>query len=80
MLPTKKDRQANADVRTYGTAGNNYQLDIYAGPGSYGGPVLNTAGKVVRLISLLSIASMLPSQSPVSFVHELLTPQRNSPQ
>ncbi len=81
LLPTKKDRQANADVRTYGTAGNNYQLDIYAGPGSYGGPVLNTAGKVIGLISLLSTSAQhVAFAVPVSYVHELLTPQRNSPQ
>jgi hypothetical protein len=31
LLPAKKDQQANADVKTYDTVGNTYQLDIYAG-------------------------------------------------
>jgi serine protease Do len=79
LLPTKKDRQANADVKTYDTAGNNYQLDIYAGPGSYGGPVLNSAGKVIGLISLLSTSAQhVAFAVPVSYVHELLQPQRNA--
>ena len=78
LLPAKKDRQANADVRTYGTAGNNYQLDIYAGPGSYGGPVLNSAGKVIGVISLLSTSAQhVAFAVPVSYVRELLQPQRN---
>lgn len=79
LLPTKSDRQANADVRTYDTAGNNYQLDIYAGPGSYGGPVLNTSGKVIGLISLLSTSAQhVAFAVPISYVHELLQPQRNA--
>jgi serine protease Do len=81
LLPTKKDRQANADVKTYATAGNNYQLDVYAGPGSYGGPVINGSGKVIGLISLLSTSAQhVAFAVPVSYVHELLTPQRNTPQ
>jgi serine protease Do len=79
LLPTKKTREANADVRTYDTAGNNYQLDIYAGPGSYGGPVLNSAGKVIGLISLLSTSAQhVAFAVPISYVHELLQPQRNA--
>jgi len=79
LLPTKKDRQANADVRTYDTAGNNYQLDIYAGPGSYGGPVLNMSGKVIGLISLLSTSAQhVAFAVPISYVHELLHPQPNA--
>jgi serine protease Do len=79
LLPTKKSREANADVRTYDTAGNNYQLDIYAGPGSYGGPVLNSAGKVIGLISLLSTSAQhVAFAVPISYVHELLQPQRNA--
>jgi serine protease Do len=79
LLPTKKDRQANADVKTYDTAGNNYQLDIYAGPGSYGGPVLNSAGKVIGVISLLSTSAQhVAFAVPVSYVRELMQPQRNA--
>jgi serine protease Do len=79
LLPTKKDQQANADVKTYDTVGNTYQLDIYAGPGSSGGPVLNSAGKVIALDSLRSSSAQhVAFAVPVSYVHELLQPQRNA--
>jgi S1-C subfamily serine protease len=78
LLPAKKDQQANADVKTYGTVGNTYQLDIYAGPGSSGGPVLNSAGKVIALDSLRSSSAQhVAFAVPISYVHELLQPQRN---
>jgi serine protease Do len=79
LLPTKKDQQANADVKTYDTVGNTYQLDIYAGPGSSGGPVLNSAGKVIALDSLRSSSAQhVAFAVPISYVHELLQPQRNA--
>jgi serine protease Do len=79
LLPTKKDKQANADVKTYDTVGNTYQLDIYAGPGSSGGPVLNSAGKVIALDSLRSSSAQhVAFAVPISYVHELLQPQRNA--
>jgi serine protease Do len=78
LLPAKKDQQANADVKTYDTVGNTYQLDVYAGPGSSGGPVLNSAGKVIALDSLRSSSAQhVAFAVPVSYVHELLQPQRN---
>jgi hypothetical protein len=81
MLPTKKDRQANADVHTYGTVGNTYQLDVYAGPGSSGGPILNSSGKVIALDSLRSSSAQhVAFAVPISYVHELLQPQRNPSQ
>jgi serine protease Do len=81
LLPAKNDRQANADVRTYGTVGDTYQLDIYAGPGAAGGPVLNTAGKVIALDSLRSrSAQHVAFAVPVSYVNELLQLQRNRSQ
>jgi len=79
LLPTKNDKQANADVKTYDTVGNTYQLDIYAGPGSSGGPVLNSAGKVIALDSLRSSSAQhVAFAVPISYVHELLQPQRNA--
>jgi serine protease Do len=79
LLPAKKDQQANADVKTYATVGNTYQLDIYAGPGSSGGPVLNSAGKVIALDSLRSSSAQhVAFAVPISYVRELLQPQRNA--
>jgi serine protease Do len=79
LLPTNKDKQASTDVKTYDTVGNTYQLDIYAGPGSSGGPVLNSAGKVIALDSLKSnSAQHVAFAVPISYVHELLQPQRNA--
>ena len=79
LLPAKKDQQANADVKTYATVGNTYQLDIYAGPGSSGGPVLNSAGKVIAIDSLRSSSAQhVAFAVPISYVHELLQPQRNA--
>jgi len=81
LVPAKKSKQANADVRTYDTVGNTYQLDIYAGPGSSGGPVLNSAGKVIALDSLRSSSAQhVAFAVPVSYVHELLQLQRNPSQ
>ncbi len=81
LLPAKKDKQANADVHTYGTVGDTYQLDIYAGPGAAGGPVLNSAGKVIALDSLRSsTAQHVAFAVPVSYVNELLQLQRNRSQ
>jgi len=81
LLPAKKDKQANADVHTYGTVGDTYQLDIYAGPGAAGGPVLNSAGKVIALDSLRSsTAQHVAFAVPVSYVNELLQIQRNRSQ
>jgi len=81
LLPTKKDKQANADVRTYGTAGDTYQLDIYAGPGSAGGPIVSTAGKVIAVDSLRSSSAQhVAFAVPVSYVHELLQLQRSRSQ
>jgi len=81
LLPAKKDKQASADVRTYGTVGDTYQLDIYAGPGSAGGPILNSAGKVIALDSLRSSSAQhVAFAVPVSYVHELMRLQRNPSQ
>jgi S1-C subfamily serine protease len=77
-MPTKKDKKED-NVATFGTTGDTYQLDIFAGPGHSGGPVLNSAGKVIALLSLVSTTAQHVSFAvPVSYVRELLQPQRNA--
>jgi S1-C subfamily serine protease len=72
-----KDLQTSADEKAHGAAGNNYRLDIDAGPGSYGSPVLNAAGKVIGVISPLStFGHHVAFAVPIKYVHELLQPQR----
>ena len=66
-------------MTTFGTAGDTYQLDIFAGPGHSGGPVLNSSGEVIGLLSLVSTTAQHVSFAvPVSYVRELLQPQRNA--
>lgn len=78
-MPTKKEKKDEGGVTTYGTIGDMYQLDVFAGPGSSGGPVLNSAGKVIALLSLGSASAEHVSFAvPVSYVRELLQPQRNA--
>ena len=79
-MPTRKDRKdQDGGVTTYGTTGDTYQLDIFAGPGHSGGPVLNSTGKVIALLSLVSTTAQHVSFAvPVSYVRELLQPQRNA--
>ncbi len=76
--PSRKDNQSN-NLTTFGTAGDTYQLDIFAGPGHSGGPVLNSSGEVIGLLSLVSTTAQHVSFAvPVSYVRELLQPQRNA--
>jgi serine protease Do len=77
-MPTKQHKDSD-DVATFGTTGDTYQLDIFAGPGHSGGPVLNSDGKVIALLSLVSTTAQHVSFAvPVSYVRELLQPQRNA--
>ena len=77
-MPTKQHKDSG-DVTTFGTTGDTYQLDIFAGPGHSGGPVLNSSGKVIALLSLVSTtAQHVAFAVPVSYVRELLQPQRNA--
>ncbi len=77
-MPTKKEKKED-DLTTFGTTGDTYQLDIFAGPGHSGGPVLNAEGKVIALLSLVSTTAQHVSFAvPVSYVRELLQPQRNA--
>lgn len=78
-MPTRKDKRDEGGITTYGTIGDMYQLDIFAGPGDSGGPVLNSSGKVIALLSLGSASAEHVSFAvPVSYVRELLQPQRNA--
>jgi serine protease Do len=78
-MPTRKDKKDEGGVATYGTIGDMYQLDIFAGPGDSGGPILNSSGKVIALLSLGSASAEHVSFAvPVSYVRELLQPQRNA--
>jgi S1-C subfamily serine protease len=77
-MPTKTNKRDD-NVTTFGTTGDTYQLDIFAGPGHSGGPVLNSDGKVIALLSLVSTTAQHVSFAvPVSYVRELLQPQRNA--
>lgn len=73
--PMKTDQ---GEVTTLGTAGDTYQLDIFAGPGDSGGPVLNAQGKVMALIAYHSTeAEHVSLAVPVKYVRELLQLQRD---
>jgi serine protease Do len=77
-MPTKQHKDTD-DVTTFGTTGDTYQLDVFAGPGHSGGPGLNSGGKVIALLSLVSTTAQHVSFAvPVSYVRELLQPQRNA--
>jgi serine protease Do len=78
-MPTQRNKRDGGDLTTYGTTGDTYQLDIFAGPGHSGGPVLDSTGKVIALLSLVSTTAQHVSFAvPVSYVRELLQPQRNA--
>jgi S1-C subfamily serine protease len=77
-MPTNR-RKDRDDVTTFGSVGDMYQLDIFAAPGHSGGPVLNAKGNVIGLLSAKSTSAEHVSFAvPVSYVRELLQPQRNA--
>jgi S1-C subfamily serine protease len=77
-MPTNR-RKDRDDVTTFGSVGDLYQLDIFAAPGHSGGPVLNAKGNVIGLLSAKSTSAEHVSFAvPVSYVRELLQPQRNA--
>jgi serine protease Do len=79
-LPASKKKNDEGDVKIKDSLGKMYQLDIFAGPGSSGGPVLNSAGKVIGLLAMgRTDAQHVSFAVPVSGVRELLQAQR-SPQ
>jgi serine protease Do len=79
-LPTKTDRQdQNNGMTMIGSTGDTYQLDIFAGPGHSGGPVIDSTGKVIAIMSMRrTSAEHVSFAVPVSYVRELLQPQRNA--
>jgi serine protease Do len=80
-LPAPKKKDNEGDVKIKSTLGEMYQLDVFAAPGSSGGPVLNSAGQVIGLLSMGRgiTAQHVSFAVPVSSVRELLQAQR-SPQ
>ena len=79
-LPTKTDRRdQNSGMQMFDTTGDTYQLDIFAAPGDSGGPVINSTGKVIAIMSMRrTTAEHVSFAVPVSYVRELLQPQRNA--
>jgi|HubBroStandDraft_2_1064218.scaffolds.fasta_scaffold06195_2 serine protease Do len=79
-LPTKSDRRDQSNGMTMiGSTGDTYQLDIFAGPGHSGGPVIDSTGKVIAIMSMRrTSAEHVSFAVPVSYVRELLQPQRNA--
>jgi serine protease Do len=78
-LATKSPNSNNQGVEMIGTTGDTFQLDIFASYGDSGGPVINSSGKVIGLLSLKSdSAEHVSFAVPVSYVRELLQPQRNA--
>ncbi len=78
-LATKNPNVNNQSVEMIGTTGDTFQLDIFASFGDSGGPVINSSGKVIGLLSLKSdSAEHVSFAVPVSYVRELLQPQRNA--
>ena len=71
---TKKDQ---GEIKMKDKFGNMYQLDISAGAGTSGGPVLDKRGKVIGLMSMgLADEEHVSFAVPVSNVHEMLRAQR----
>jgi S1-C subfamily serine protease len=79
-LPTKTDRRdQNSGVQMVNSTGDKIQLDIFAAPGDSGGPVIDSSGKVVAIISSRRTATEhVAFAVPISHVRELLQPQRNA--
>jgi S1-C subfamily serine protease len=79
-LPTKTDHHdQNNGITMVGSTGDTYQLDIFAGPGHSGGPVIDSTGKVIAIMSMRRTnAEHVSFAVPVSYVRELLQPQRNA--
>jgi serine protease Do len=72
--PTKKDQ---GEIKMKDKFGNMYQLDISAGSGTSGGPVLDKRGKVIGLMSMgLADEEHVSFAVPVANVHEMLRAQR----
>jgi serine protease Do len=76
-LPAPPDNKNQGDMKIKDKFGNMYQLDISSGAGSSGGPVLDSQGKVIGLMSMgRSDAEHVAFAVPISAVRELLRAQR----
>jgi serine protease Do len=76
-LPAPQDKRDGGDIKIKDKFGSMYQLDISSGAGSSGGPVLNSQGKVIALMSMgLSDAEHVAFAVPISAVRELFQAQR----
>jgi serine protease Do len=76
-LPSQTAKKDQGELKMKDTFGNMYQLDISAGSGTSGGPVLDKHGQVIGLMSLgLGDEGHVSWAVPVSTVHEMLRAQR----
>lgn len=76
-LPAPQNKKDQGDIKIKDKFGTMYQLDISSGAGSSGGPVLDSQGKVIGLMSMgLSDAEHVAFAVPISAVRELLRAQR----
>ena len=75
-LPSQLKKE-QSEIKIKDKFGNMYQLDISAGAGTSGGPVLDKRGKVIGLMSMgLADEEHVSFAVPVSNVHEMLRAQR----
>lgn len=75
--PAPQENKEQRDIKIKDKFGSMYQLDISSGAGSSGGPVLDSHGKVIGLMSMgLSDAEHVAFAVPISAVRELLRAQR----
>lgn len=75
-LPSQLAKK-DGEIKIKDTFGTMYQLDISAGAGTSGGPVLDKRGKVIGLMSMgLVDEEHVSFAVPVSSVHEMLRAQR----
>jgi serine protease Do len=76
-LPSQLAKKDQGEIKIKDKFGNMYQLDISAGAGTSGGPVLDKRGKVIGLMSMgIGDEGHVSWAVPVSNVHEMLRAQR----
>jgi len=76
-LPSQLAKKDQGEIKIKDKFGNMYQLDISAGSGTSGGPVMDKRGKVIGLMSMgIGDEGHVSWAVPVSNVHEMLRAQR----